>query len=51
MDDSAADLTGSRGMIRLNVSTKDQFVAQRARGVYLATVSQPEAAFDLSFAA
>ena len=45
------DLTSSRGAIRRNISTKDQYVAQRARGAYLATVSQPEAAFDLSFAA
>jgi hypothetical protein len=33
------------------VSLKDQYVSQRARGAYVATVSQPEAAFDLSFAA
>ena len=31
--------------------TKEQFVSQRARGAYIATVSQPQAAFDLSFAA
>ena len=30
---------------------KDQYIAQRARGAYIATVCQPEAAFDLSFAA
>ena len=29
----------------------DQYVAQRARGAYILTVCQPEAAFDLSFAA
>ena len=28
----------------------DQYIAQRARGAYIATVCQPEAAFDLSFA-
>jgi hypothetical protein len=44
-------LTSSRGTVRRNVSTNDQYIAQRARGAYLATVSQPEAAFDLSFAA
>ena len=33
------------------VTPKDQYVAQCARGAYIATVSQPEAAFDLSFAA
>jgi hypothetical protein len=47
----ATDLVGIRGGIRKGVSTRDQYVAQRARGAYIATVSQPEAAFDLSFAA
>ena len=51
VQDANADLIGTRGTIRHNVSVKDQFIAQRARGNYLATVSQPEAAFDLSFAA
>ncbi len=31
--------------------TKEQYVAQRARGAYIATVSQPHAAFALSYAA
>lgn len=31
--------------------TKDQYVAQRARGAYIASVSQPQAAFALSYAA
>ena len=31
--------------------TKEQYVAQRARGAYIATVSQPQAAFALSYAA
>ena len=30
---------------------KEQYIAQRARGAYLATVSQPQAAFPLSYAA
>ena len=47
----AANLVSSRGTIRRDVSIQDQYVAQRARGAYLATVTQPEAAFDLSFAA
>jgi hypothetical protein len=38
-------------MIRKQVSTKGQYVMQRARGAYIATVCQPEAAFDLSSAA
>jgi hypothetical protein len=45
------DLTSSRGKVRTAVTPKDQFVAQRARGSYIASVCQPEAAFDLSFAA
>ena len=45
------DSTSSHSVVRSQLSTKDQFVAQRARGAYVATVSQPEAAFDLSFAA
>ena len=46
-----ANTTSSRGAIRTNLSTKDQYVAQRARGAYIASVSQPEASFDLSVAA
>lgn len=45
------DLFSSRGKIRKAVTPKDQYIAQRARGAYIATVCQPEAAFDLSFAA
>lgn len=45
------DLTSSKGVVRKAVTPKDQYVAQRARGAYIATISQPEAAFDLSFAA
>ena len=33
------------------MTPKDQYIAQRAREAYIATMSQPEAAFDLSFAA
>jgi hypothetical protein len=46
----AAISTGSRGTIR-TLTPKDQYVAQRARGAYVASVCQPEASFDLSFAA
>jgi hypothetical protein len=45
------DLTDSRGQVRKSASPKDQYIAQRARGAYIATVCQPEAAYDLSFAA
>ena len=47
----STDLTSSRGKIRKAVTPKDQYVAQRARAAYIATMCQPEAAFDLSFAA
>ena len=45
------DLASARGIIYKAVTPKDQYIAQHARGAYIATVSQPEAAFDLSFAA
>jgi hypothetical protein len=38
-------------LLSLENISKDQYVAQRARGAYIASVCQPEAAFDLSFAA
>jgi hypothetical protein len=45
------NLTSSRGEIRKMITLKDQYIAQRARDVYIATISQFEASFDLSFAA
>ena len=48
---TVTNLTSSRGTVRKSVNKKDQYVAQRARGAYIASVCQPEAAFDLSFAA
>ncbi len=33
------------------LTPKEQYIAQRAQGAYIASVCQPEAAFDLSFAA
>jgi hypothetical protein len=47
----AINLTSARGEVRQAVTQKDQYVAQRAREAYIAKVCQPEAAFDLSFAA
>jgi hypothetical protein len=44
----AVNLTSSRGVIRKSVLPKGQYIAQRARGAYIATVCQPEAAYDLS---
>ncbi|KAI0994115.1 hypothetical protein K3495_g14068 [Podosphaera aphanis] len=45
------NLVGSRGKLRTAVTPKDQFIAQSARGAYIARVCQPEASFDLSYAA
>ena len=45
------DLTSSRGETRKTVNTKDQYVVQRVRGAYIATVCQPKSPYDLSFAA
>ena len=45
------DITSSRGDTRQAVTPKDQYITQRARGAYIASVCQPEASFDLSFAA
>ena len=46
----SSDLISARGVIRKSVTFGDQYVAQRAKGAYIATLSQSEAAFDLSFA-
>jgi hypothetical protein len=46
-----ATSTSSRGITRGVLTPKDQYIAQRARGAYIASVCQPEASFDLSFAA
>jgi hypothetical protein len=43
--------TSIRGAVRKNLSIKDQYIAQRARGAYIASVCQPEASYDLSVAA
>jgi hypothetical protein len=47
----AINLTSLKGEVRQAITPKNQYVAQRARGAYIATVCQPKAAFDLSFAA
>jgi hypothetical protein len=46
---TSVDLTSSRDEIRKMIISKDQYIAQRARGAYIATVSQSEASFDFSF--
>jgi hypothetical protein len=48
---SSINLTSFREEIRKMIILKDQYVVQRARDAYIATISQFEASFDLSFAA
>jgi hypothetical protein len=48
---SSINSTSSREEIRKMITLKDQYVVQRARDAYIATISQLEAFFDLSFAA
>ena len=48
---SEASTTSNRGTVRTNLSSKEQYVAQRARGAYVASICQPEASFDLFYAA
>jgi hypothetical protein len=42
------DLISSRDQIRKMMTSKDQYVAQRTRSVYIATMTQSKASFDLS---
>ena len=49
--DHAADSTSSREITRKKLSPKEQYLAQMARGTYIASVCQPEASFNLSRAA
>ncbi len=43
----SVDLIESREQIRKSVISKDQYVTQRTRGVYIVTMTQLEASFDL----
>jgi hypothetical protein len=43
------DLTNSRDEIRKMITSKNQYVAQRARKAYIVIVSQSEASFDFFF--
>jgi hypothetical protein len=43
------DLTSSQDEIRKMITLKDQYVAQRAREVYIVIVSQSKASFDFFF--
>lgn len=49
--DHEASTTTSRRVVRTNLSPKEQYIAQRARGAYLASICHPKASFDLSYAA
>jgi hypothetical protein len=48
---ASIDLIDSRDQIRKMMTSKDQYVVQRARSAYIATMTQSKAAFDLSLAA
>jgi hypothetical protein len=48
---TSTDLISSRNQIRKMITSKDQYVTQRAREAYIAIMTQSEAAFDLFFAA
>jgi hypothetical protein len=43
----SVDLISSRDQIRKMMTSKDQYVAQRARRAYIATMTQSEVSFDL----
>ncbi len=45
---TSIDLIDSRDQIRKMITSKDQYVAQRARSAYIATMTQSEVSFDLS---
>lgn len=44
-------MTSAQGVICIELSFKEQYVAQRARRAYIASICQPEVSFDLSNAA
>jgi hypothetical protein len=48
---SSVDLISSRDQIRKSVTSKNQYVTQRARKAYIATLSQSKISCDLSVAA
>jgi hypothetical protein len=47
----SVDLIDSREQIRKLMTSKDQYVAQRARSAYIVTMTQSETTFDLFLAA
>ena len=51
ISNKATSTTSARGAVCEGLDSRDQYVAQCARGAYIASVCQPEAAYDLSVAA
>ena len=49
IESKSSNLASVRGVIRKSVAFEDQYVIQRARNAYIATLNQFEAAFDFSF--
>ncbi len=47
----SSSITNAREKVRVNLISREQYIAQRARDVYLATICQFETTFDLSHAA
>jgi hypothetical protein len=47
----SSNIINAREIVRVNLSLRNQYIAQRARDVYLATICQLEATFDLFYAA
>ena len=45
------DLVNTKGTIKKLTISKNQYIAQRAREIYIASLSQSKISFDLSFAA
>ena len=45
-----ATIISLRGIVCNALTTKEQYIVQYIRGVYVASVCQPEASFNLSFA-
>jgi hypothetical protein len=44
-------ITSARGKVRIKLTSREQYVTQRAREAYLTSICQFEASFDLSHAA
>ncbi len=47
----SSSITSAREKVRVNLISRKQYIAQRARDVYLTTICQLETTFDLFYAA